>query len=155
AKRVVQVAAVLGRQFRRDQLNEMLAGEDVDVGAQLAELENRGVIHRAGVLADELRFGESLTQEVAYEGLLLRQRRALHGRVGQLLDALPGEPTAERAALLAHHYARSDDRARAVVALLTAARAAEHVPSFGAAAGYYRDAFDAADGLLQGGADGS
>jgi tetratricopeptide (TPR) repeat protein len=152
AKRVVQVAAVLGRQFRRDQLVQMLAGEDVDVGVQLAELEDRGVIHRADVRSDELRFGESLTQEVAYEGLLLRQRRALHTRVGQLLDALPGEPTAERAALLAHHYARSDDRERAVGALLTAAREAERIPSFRAAADYYRGAFDLAEGLLQAGA---
>ena len=155
AKRVVQVAAVLGRQFHRDQLTLLLAGEDLDVGDQLAELEDRGVIRRASALSDELRFGESLTQEVAYEGLLLRQRRGLHARIGQLLDALPGEPTAERAALLAHHFARSDDRERAVTALLTAAREAERIPSFRAAAGFYRDAFEMADGLLQAGASGA
>ena len=153
AKRVAQVAAVLGRQFHRDQLVQLLAGEDLDVATELTELEDRGVIQRPTALSGELRFGESLTQEVAYEGLLLRQRRALHTRVGQLLDALPGDPTAERAALLAHHYARSDDRARAVDALLTAAHAAERVPSFRTAAGYYRDAFEMAEGLSQSAAD--
>ena len=154
SKRVVQVAAVLGRQFRREQLSELLAGEDLDVGEQLAELEERGVIHRASAVSDELRFGESLTQEVAYEGLLLRQRRGLHARIGHLLAALPGEPTAERAALLAHHFARSDDRERAVSALLAAAREAERIPSFRAAVGFYRDAFETAEGLLQAGASG-
>jgi class 3 adenylate cyclase/tetratricopeptide (TPR) repeat protein len=151
AKRVVQVAAVLGRQFQREQLVALLAGEELDVDAQLTELEARGVLHRANLVAAELRFGESLTQEVAYEGLLLRQRRALHARIGRMLDAAPGETTAERAALLAHHFARSDDRERAVSALLTAAREAERVPSFRAAAGFYRDAFETAEGLLHAG----
>jgi class 3 adenylate cyclase/tetratricopeptide (TPR) repeat protein len=149
AKRVVQVAAVLGRQFRRQRLTALLAGEDLDVDAQLSELEDRGVIHRAS--ADELRFGESLTQEVAYEGLLLRQRRALHARIGHLLEALPGEPTAERAAVLAHHFARSDEREHAVDVLLGAAREAERVPSFRSAVGFYRDAFEIAESLLQSG----
>src|SRR2546426_4546782 len=106
AKRVVQVAAVLGRQFRRDQLTALLAGEDIDVEHELGELEQRGVFHRKHLLAaDEYRFGESLTQEVAYEGLLLKQRRQLHERVGLLLEAEPAEMTAERSALLAHHLA--------------------------------------------------
>ena len=54
----------------------------------MTELERRGVIHRKNVLStDEYRFGESLTQEVAYEGLLLRERRELHEQVGRLLEA--------------------------------------------------------------------
>ena len=66
--------------------------------AELAVLEERGIIHRKSLLTgDEFRFGESLTQEVAYEGLLLRQRRELHDRIGQLLESMPGET--ERRAL--------------------------------------------------------
>src|SRR5439155_12258085 len=88
AKRVVQVAAVLGRQFRRDQLAALLEGEGIDLDRELAELEQRGIFHRKSVLAsNEYRFGESLTQEVAYEGLLLKQRRQLHERIGHLLEA--------------------------------------------------------------------
>ena len=81
AKRVVQVAAVLGRQFHRDQLTRVLADEDLDVGALLAELEDRGVIHRASggvprlvnILAHKsmmLAFGEGVRQVSA------RQARA-------------------------------------------------------------------------------
>ncbi|MEO6029696.1 MAG: AAA family ATPase, partial [Candidatus Binatia bacterium] len=149
AKRVVQVGAVLGRQFQREHLVALLAGEGFDIEEALAELEERGVLRRAGVGPDELRFGESLTQEVAYEGLLLRQRRGLHARIGHLLEALPGEPSAERSALLAHHFARSDDREHAVGVLLAAAREAERIPSFRAAVGFYRDAFEITEGLLQ------
>ncbi len=152
AKRVVQVAAVLGRQFHRDQLAQLLASEGIDVAAELAALEDRGIIHRKTVLStDEFRFGESLTQEVAYEGLLLRQRRELHDRVAQLLESLPGEPTAERSALLAHHFTRSENRAKAIAALLRAARDAERIPSFRTASRFYHSAFDLADAALASG----
>ncbi|HLY38197.1 MAG TPA: hypothetical protein VKU61_09180, partial [Candidatus Binatia bacterium] len=146
AKRVVQVAAVLGRQFRRDQLAALLDGEGIGVDGELANLEQRGLFHRKSLLAsDEYRFGESLTQEVAYEGLLLKQRRQLHERIGDLLAREPGEITAERAALLAHHLARGDDRGKAIEALLRAADLTERLPSYVTAVDYYRRAAELAD----------
>ena len=123
AKRVVQVAAVIGRQFSRAHLSAILADEQIDVDQSLAELVRRGILHRKTALGgDQLRFGESLTQEIAYEGLLLRQRRQLHERVAQQLERQPGAGP-ERSALLAHHWSRSDDRRKAAEALLAAARA--------------------------------
>ncbi len=146
AKRVVQVAAVLGRQFRAGQLTTLLDGEGIDVARELAQLERAGVVHRKHLLAsDEYRFGESLTQEVAYEGLLLRQRRQLHERVALLLEASPAEATAERSALVAHHFARSDNRPRAVDALLRAAQEAERLPSYRTAAEFFRQAWEQAE----------
>ncbi|HVN83841.1 MAG TPA: adenylate/guanylate cyclase domain-containing protein [Candidatus Binatia bacterium] len=143
AKRVLQVAAVFGRQFRRSALLRVLDGEAIDVTGQLDELERRGVIHRKNMLsADEYRFGESLTQEVAYEGLLLKERRQLHERIAQALEAEPGEATSDRAALLAHHYARGESRGKAVGALLEAARRAEQLPSFQTAFDFYRQAWE-------------
>jgi len=116
------VAAVLGRQFSGQQLAQVLAAESVDPSAALAELEARGILHRKSLLSsEEYRFGESLTQEVAYESLLLKQRRQLHERIGQLIEALPGDMTAERSALLAHHYTRGESRGKALEALLRAA----------------------------------
>jgi class 3 adenylate cyclase/tetratricopeptide (TPR) repeat protein len=143
AKRVVQVAAVMGRQFSREQLRELLGADGIDVDRALAELERRGIIHRKTLFSDDLyRFGESLTLEVAYEGLLLRQRRELHERIGNLLEAQPGERSAERSALLAHHFAHSANDERAIQALLQAAVDAERVPSYISAARFYREAWD-------------
>lgn len=155
AKRVAQVAAVLGRQFHREHLAALLSNEGIGVDAALALLEERGVIHRKSLLGgDEFRFGESLIQEVAYAGLLLRQRRELHERVGRMIEVLPGEPSAERSAVLAHHYVRSENRDKAIAALLNAARDAERVPSFRAAARFYRTAYDLATEALASGAAG-
>ncbi|HLK12911.1 MAG TPA: adenylate/guanylate cyclase domain-containing protein [Candidatus Binatia bacterium] len=154
AKRVAQVAAVLGRQFARGQLEELLAGEGIDVGAELEELVRRGVLHRQSFLSpDEFRFGESVTQEVAYESLLLKQRRQLHERVGRMLEA-SGGAGAEHSALVAHHFARSDDREKAITALLRAAADAERVPSYGTAAHLYRQAWELAEAGLSADAAG-
>jgi len=153
AKRTVQVAAVLGRQFQRAQLEALLADEGIDVATELAALEERGIIHRKALLStDEFRFGESLTQDVAYEGLLLRQRRELHARIGRLIERAPGEMTPDRSALLAHHYALTDDWERAMDALLRAARDAETIPAFPTAARFYHRAWRLAREALTAGA---
>jgi tetratricopeptide (TPR) repeat protein len=145
AKRVLQVAAVLGRQFRRDQLAQLVDDEAIDVAHQLDVLERHGVVHRKHLFStDEFRFGESLTQEVAYEGLLLKQRRQLHERVGALLET-SAEAGPEHSALLAHHFARGDNREKATAALLRAARDAEQVPSYRTAARFYREAWELTD----------
>jgi len=149
AKRVVQVAAVLGRQFRTRQLLALLVDDGIDVPRELAELERRGLVHRKTALSiDEFRFGESLTQEVAYEGLLLKQRRQLHDRIGALLEADPAERGLEHAALLAHHYTRGDDQGKAVHALLAAASEAGQAPSYRVAAEYQRQAWQLAETIL-------
>jgi tetratricopeptide (TPR) repeat protein len=148
-KRVVQVASVIGRQFRRVDLAKLLAIDEPAIARELELLESRGIVHRKTALSDdEYRFGESLTQEVAYEGLLLKERRQLHDRIAALVAEGPGDSTAERSALLAHHLARGEDRARAVEALLGAAVEAERIPSYRTATGFYREAWQLAEAAL-------
>lgn len=150
AKRTAQFAAVLGRQFRRGDLALLLAPEGVDVDRELTELTRRGVIHRKSLFSDdEYRFGESLTQEVAYDSLLLKQRRQLHERVAGLLEAGGGDPSLARPSLIAHHYALSENRAKAVETLLHAAADAERLPSFRSALDLHRQAWDIGEAALR------
>jgi class 3 adenylate cyclase len=154
SKRVLQVASALGRQFHRQQLSRLLEGEEIDVPEVLVSLERRGILHRKTFLSDdEYRFGESLTQEVAYEGLLLKERRQLHERIGLLLEAEPSDGSGERYALLAHHFVRSDNRRKALTTLLGAARNAERLPSYPTAADFYRQAWEVGYASLAEGAD--
>ncbi len=161
AKRVAQVASVLGRQFRLRHVEALLAGDSIDVGAELGELERRGVLHRIGGMAfDEYRFGESLTQEVAYEGLLLRERRLLHDRIAGVLeaevrDATPGSDGRATLSVAAHHLARGDDRLRGIGALLEVAREAQALPSYGDAVRLYREAWRLAELALDESRDAS
>ena len=148
-KRTIQVAAVVGRQFSRRLVESLVAGEHIDVERELAELERRGLIHRKNLLtSDEWRFGESLTQEVAYGTLLLRQRRRLHARIAAELEAESDGRTAEHAAVVAHHWASSDERGKAIAALLRAARQAEDVPSYRTAGELYHRAWMLSESLI-------
>jgi class 3 adenylate cyclase/tetratricopeptide (TPR) repeat protein len=138
-KRVAQVAAVIGRQFSLRQLAQVLDGEDIGIEAAVTELERRGLVHRKGAVeADTMRFGESLTQEIAYESLLLKQRRLLHERIATTIESNPSD--ARQGALLAYHFARSDNRAKAIDISLAAAFAAERVPSYDGAARLFQQA---------------
>jgi len=154
AKRVAQVAAVLGRQFARTHVAKLLENESIDALAELYELERRGIVHRNGSMElGELRFGESLTQEVAYEGLLMRERRALHDRAAKLFEAEAAGVTRagdgrRPLTLAAHHLARGDDRARGIQALIDAAQDALSVPSYGDAIRLFREAWQLAEATL-------
>jgi tetratricopeptide (TPR) repeat protein len=154
AKRVAQIAAVVGRQFHQGQLEALLSNEEIDVEAELGELERLGVIHRkTGLASDEYRFGESLTQEVAYEGLLHRERRQLHERIGLLLESSGETRNLAQSILIARHYARSDDREAGLRTLLEAAVAAEQLPSYGDAERLFREAWALAEAAQSDGSD--
>ena len=53
-------------------------------------------------------FKHALTHEVAYSSLLLEQRRALHARIVEALEALAGERGTEQVERLAHHALRGE-----------------------------------------------
>src|SRR4029450_6582264 len=67
----------------------------------------------------------------------------------------PSERGLEHAALLAHHYSRSDDHGKAVEALLAAAHEAGLVPPYRVAPEYYRQAWQLAETILGEREDGS
>src|SRR2546428_10805680 len=62
-----------------------------------------------------------------------------------VLESEPGEAGHERSALLAHHYGRSDNRAKALAALLRAAEDAEDLPSYRTAVAFYRRLWELAE----------
>src|SRR5262249_32894442 len=56
----------------------------------------------------EYTFKHALTHEVAYGGLLQERRRVLHGRIVEVLEALPAERLTEQVDRLAHHALRGE-----------------------------------------------
>ena len=63
-------------------------------------------------------FTHSLTRDVAYESVPPARRRLLHGAIARALEAVHADRLAEVYDRLAHHYARTDEAAKAVVAEL-------------------------------------
>jgi predicted ATPase len=68
----------------------------------------------------EYTFKHMLTQEVAYNSVLMERRRLLHERTGEAIEALFKERVDDHLAELAHHYSRSANTRKAVEYLFRA-----------------------------------
>ena len=121
-KRLVQTAAVLGREFSRSLLEAIWDGGAVD--PLLVELQRLEFLYeRTGAEEPTYVFKHALTQEVAYESLLTTRRQALHAAAGQALERRYADRLDEVADRLAYHYARTDNAAKAVEYLSAHGRA--------------------------------
>ncbi|MFL5797308.1 MAG: AAA family ATPase [Actinomycetota bacterium] len=107
-KRVLQLAAVVGRVFWSGPVERLLGGGPGTLPAVLAALEDRGlVIARLASSMEgerEYEFRHILTRDVAYESLPRRERASAHATVAAWLEERAGERARESAELLAHHY---------------------------------------------------
>ncbi len=102
AKRVAQIAAVIGREFSLDVLYEIAAISPLEVGSALELLLRAGLIYRTG--ATRLIFKHALVRDAAYESLLRRDRRDLHRAIAVALERRLGRTGRPDPELLAHHY---------------------------------------------------
>ena len=69
-------------------------------------------------------FKHALTQEVAYNSVLMERRQQLHERAGAALETLYASTVEEHLAELAHHYGRSANPGKAVQYLTRAGQQA-------------------------------
>ncbi len=118
---VLQTAAVLGRRFPLRLLAAVGPGAG-DVQASLEDLVREEFLVEAVVEGEGgFEFKHALTQDVAYQSVGAPARGALHEAAGLCLEELYAGRTDEVEGLLAHHWARTDDAARAVAYLQRAA----------------------------------
>ena len=119
-KAAVQVAAVLGRDFSLDLAEEVWDGT-VPLEGLLQELKGLEFLReRLGRVERTFVFKHALTREVAYDGLLQARRRQLHGHAGGALEQSAASQRFEHCELLAYHYSRSAEPARAIPYLVAA-----------------------------------
>ncbi|MBI2486350.1 MAG: AAA family ATPase [Deltaproteobacteria bacterium] len=113
-KRTLQYASVIGREFSYKLLKEIIEIEE-ELQDYLTQLKGLELIYEKSLFPDlEYRFKHSLTQEVAYNSLLIKRRKELHGKIGEILEDLYGDKLEENYELLAYHYRRSTRDEKAV-----------------------------------------
>jgi len=113
-RRLLRTASVIGREFSLPLL-EPLWEEGSPLEPHLGQLKRLEFIYeRIDPEKPRYVFVHALTHEVAYEGLLLSRRRALHEAVGQMLERQYADRLDEVVDLLAHHYSRTERSATAV-----------------------------------------
>jgi tetratricopeptide (TPR) repeat protein len=107
-KRTVQLASVIGRQFLV-RLLERIADVTGPLEGLLTELQALELIYRQGLLPEPAYvFKHAMIQDVAYNSLLMRQRRELHRAVGGAIEELYPERLAEHYEELAHHFTQGE-----------------------------------------------
>ena len=124
AKQVAQTAAVIGRDFSRDLLVEVADLTAGDLRAALARLVESGLVLSLGASDEHYAFKHALVRDAAYDGLLLKARRALHGRIVDALESRFPAIIAANPELVAQHAAEARLYEKAVHYWLLAGRQA-------------------------------
>ncbi|MGH2625095.1 MAG: hypothetical protein ACRDHY_00410, partial [Anaerolineales bacterium] len=109
----------------------------------LRELETTGLIRRVYDQPDvEFQFRHSLVQEAAYSMLTRMQRKELHERVGESLEALYPDRLDEMADLLARHFGVAGRANEAIQYARRAARRAAATHAYDEACAHLEGALD-------------
>jgi len=115
ARRVLQMASVVGRVFLYRVLAAITEDEAEQLPAHLVTLQREEMIReRSRVPELEYIFKHHLTQQAAYNGLLRRERRLYHRQVAEALERLFPDRVEEQLGLVAHQWEQAGERARAV-----------------------------------------
>ncbi len=146
-KSTLQFASVIGRDFNYKLLKELMeVGEELQ--DYLTKLKSLELVYERSLFPDpEYRFKHTLTQEVAYNSVLIRRRKELHGKIGEIMEDLYGDKLEENYELLAYHYGRSPRDEKAVDYLVLAGDKSAKIYSPEDAIAYYEEALKKLDNL--------
>ena len=146
AGRLVEVAAVAGRQVEHDVLADVCGLSEVEMRTALRE-----AVHAQLLVVDldetteRYQFRHALVQEAAYDELLPSERRGLHAAYARAIEARPasvGAAEASRLVELAHHWTAAHDPGRALIAAIAAGDASRAVYAYAEAARQYEHAIE-------------
>jgi predicted ATPase len=142
-RELLQTLAVLGREFPLGLVQRMTLKPDAESERMLAELQSAEFIYEQPSVGDvEYVFKHALTQEVAYNALLIERRKLLHERAGIALESMFAGQLEDHLDDLAHHYSRSDNVAKAIEYLGRAGQQALQRPAYADAIGSLRAALN-------------
>lgn len=143
ARQVLQTAAVIGRTFDRRVL-EKLDESATSLDEHFEQLQQAGLIQSVEANHEaHFTFRHALIQDAAYNSILIKRRRALHRRIGEVLEQLFPGRIDELAPLLAHHFYSARDP-RALGYSIQAAETAARLYANAEAATHYSHALEIA-----------
>ncbi len=144
-KRVLQVAAVIGRVFPRYILAPIVNDPEI-LESALHQLEAADLIEvHTQDSQPEYRFKHVLTYETAYNSLLHQQRKIIHKQIADHMARLYWQLGEEYAPIVADHYYKSETWSRALRYLQRAAEAALQSFANHQAVEFYTQALEVAE----------
>ena len=141
SRKVLQLASVIGRSFYHNVL-ELIVYRSTELEQRLNELQRVELILEVARDPDlEYMFRHALTQETAYNSILIKDRREFHLATAKALEKMFSGREEEFASILGHHYYQADDP-RAVKYLEMAGEAAYNLYASPEAENYFRMAVE-------------
>ena len=110
AKEILQTLAVIGKEFSISLIVAVTSISKDAIEKQLKELQLGEFIYEKPVSGEKgYIFKSALTQDVAYNTLLIERRKILHERIGVSIEAIYPVSIDNHVAALAYHYGRSNN----------------------------------------------
>jgi class 3 adenylate cyclase/predicted ATPase len=114
-KDLLQTLAVVGKEFPAGLARKVADKSEEGLHGLLAHLQAAEFIYEQPAFPEpEYTFKHALTQEVAYQSVLVERRKLMHERTAQAIEEIYHDGLDEHYAELAHHYGRTDNTAKAV-----------------------------------------
>jgi class 3 adenylate cyclase/DNA-binding NarL/FixJ family response regulator len=143
---LLPLAAVIGRKFNLDVLNQLLPDSaQIDLLETLEEAMTRGIIEQLRNTVTEFQFCHVLTRDILYDELSLAKKIILHRKVADALVQLSDAGSEISAGEIARHYYHAIQGGQSDMAVSYAIEAAEHATKLAAydeAREYYELAMD-------------
>jgi DNA-binding winged helix-turn-helix (wHTH) protein/tetratricopeptide (TPR) repeat protein len=147
-KQILLAASTVGSDIPYGVIQRIVGLEEGELRHSLKELQESEFLYETKLFPDvEYTFKHELTREVAYESLLVEERKNLHGRIVEVIEKLYANRLAEQAERLAHHAVRAELWQKAVYYLRQAGSRAEARCAVWDARAWYEQALSALDKL--------
>ena len=153
ARDMLHVASVIGREFSRRVLERVVTDVETEgsIDGSIHALIAAELIQKGRVWPEVAYvFRHALTQDVAYQDQRELQRQALHARIGEAIESIYTDRLSELFGVLAYHFTRAGQWAKALDYLLAAAHQAEQSFATREALALYEEAKGAAEQLAGG-----
>ncbi len=132
---------MIGKEFPIGLVRRVVGKPDDELAPMLSNLQAAEFIYEQPAFPEnEYTFKHALTQEVAYDSVLMERRRQIHERTAAALEAMFAATLDDHLADLAHHYGRSGNASKAVEYLIRAAEQAGARSAYSDAIRYAREA---------------
>ena len=143
-KRLLQTAAVIGTEVPFTLLQAIAEISEEELHRGFSHLQATEFLYETSLFPESVyTFKHALTHEVAYGSLLQGQRRTLHRRIVEVLEALAPDQRAEQVERLAHHALRGEVWDKAVGYCRQAGDKAMTRSAYREAVGYFEQALSA------------
>jgi tetratricopeptide (TPR) repeat protein len=147
-KGLLQTVSVVGRESSYDLIKQVTELTEEELLPQLSVLKDSELLYERGIYPQSTYvFKHALTQDVAYDSLLLKRRKEIHEKIGEVIEALYPDRLEEYHELLAYHYGRSANADKAVQYLDLANQKAAKVHAMEEAKAYFDEAMALLDAL--------